>query len=76
MYTASLMEKCEQLSRWHNGGKATGLTAGQERVAGSEMTGELVYGKGREQIENGELQSMRKHRQTHLIHCSRLHHLR
>lgn len=44
--------KCEQVGRggqgMGNGGNAE-VTAGQEGVAGSEMTGELVYGK---QIEN------------------------
>lgn len=33
-----------------------GVTAGQEGVGGSEMTGELVYRKGREQIENVALE--------------------
>lgn len=33
-------------------GWTTGVTAGQEGVAGSEMIGELVYCKGRGQIEN------------------------
>lgn len=38
-------------------GRNTGVTAGQGGVAGSEMTKESVYCKGREQIEIVELES-------------------
>lgn len=45
-------------------GRNTGVTSGQEGVSGSEMTEELMYAKGREEIVNVAPESGR-----HLTFC-------
>ncbi len=45
----TLQTRLGQVCKWARGGDGgnTGVTAGQEGVAGSEMARELMYGKGR-----------------------------